>query len=72
LGRALVREAARIAASRGAARLLLEVSAANQPARALYAGLGFIQAGRRRRYYVDGSDAVILALTLTADAAESL
>jgi len=72
LGRELVREAARIAVARGAARLLLEVSAANQPARALYAGLGFVQAGRRRRYYVNGSDALILALKLTAFAAESL
>ena len=65
LGRALVMAAARVAAARGAARLLLEVSAANQPARALYKGLGFAGQGRRRRYYADGTDALILALPLT-------
>jgi ribosomal-protein-alanine N-acetyltransferase len=61
-------EAARVAAARGAARLLLEVSAANQPARALYKGLGFARQGRRRRYYADGADALILALPLTPGA----
>jgi ribosomal-protein-alanine N-acetyltransferase len=72
VGRALVSAAARLAAARGAARLLLEVSAANQPARALYAGLGFSQAGRRRRYYADGSDALILTLPLAAGVTELL
>jgi ribosomal-protein-alanine N-acetyltransferase len=66
LGRALVAGAAREAATRGAARLVLEVSAANQPARALYTGAGFTQAGLRRRYYPDGSDALILVLPLIA------
>jgi ribosomal-protein-alanine N-acetyltransferase len=60
-----VRETARIAAQRGAARLLLEVSAANQAARALYESLGFIKQGQRRRYYADGADALILALELS-------
>lgn len=68
LGRALVDQAARVAARHGAARLLLEVSAANQAARALYEAAGFTQAGLRRRYYPDGSDALILALTLSPGA----
>jgi ribosomal-protein-alanine N-acetyltransferase len=68
VGRALVLEAARVAAERGAGRLLLEVSAANQAARALYESLGFIEAGRRQRYYADGTDAWLLALPLSRGA----
>ncbi len=65
IGRALVMEAARVAAARGAVRMLLEVSASNQAARALYESLGFSKAGRRRRYYADGADALILLLPLS-------
>ena len=65
IGRALVMEAARIAAVAKAARLVLEVSATNLAARALYQGMGFVQVGRRKRYYADGSDALILALALS-------
>jgi len=39
---------------------MLEVGAANAPARALYAAEGFVEIGRRRRYYRDGSDAVVM------------
>lgn len=42
-------------------RLLLEVSAENDAALAFYAGAGFTEISRRRRYYRDGSDAVVLA-----------
>ncbi len=42
-------------------RLLLEVSAANDAALAFYAAEGFEAIDRRRRYYRDGSDAVVLA-----------
>jgi ribosomal protein S18 acetylase RimI-like enzyme len=45
--------------------MLLEVSASNQAARALYESLGFSKAGRRRRYYADGADALILLLPLS-------
>lgn len=48
----------------GAGRLFLEVSAENLAARALYARQGFVQVGHRIRYYADGSDALVLALTL--------
>ena len=40
--------------------LFLEVSVANKPSRALYARAGFREIGRRRRYYADGSDALVL------------
>ncbi|MFH5927364.1 GNAT family N-acetyltransferase [Roseomonas xinghualingensis] len=51
------------AAERGATCLFLEVSEANAPARALYARAGAEEIGRRRRYYADGSDALVLRIT---------
>ena len=39
---------------------LLEVSATNAGALAFYAAEGFIEVSRRRRYYRDGSDAVVM------------
>jgi ribosomal-protein-alanine N-acetyltransferase len=47
----------------GAMRVFLEVSEGNAPARALYAAAGFTACGVRRRYYADGSDALVLQLT---------
>lgn len=52
------------AGERGAARMLLEVSARNDPAIALYERAGFAEIDRRRRYYRDGSDALVLAREL--------
>jgi len=62
LGAALMRAALAEAAARGARAMFLEVSADNEAARALYGGLGFAGVGRRRRYYTDGSDALVLRL----------
>ena len=44
----------------GATCFFLEVSEANRPARALYDQLGFTEVGRRRRYYADGTTALVL------------
>jgi ribosomal-protein-alanine acetyltransferase len=44
----------------GATRMLLEVGAANTGARAFYTAAGFTEIARRRRYYQDGSDALVL------------
>jgi ribosomal protein S18 acetylase RimI-like enzyme len=44
--------------------MLLEVSAGNEPAIALYEQAGFAEIDRRRRYYRDGSDALVLAREL--------
>ncbi len=60
LGRQLLEAALAEAARRGAGVLFLEVSEANLAARALYAGAGAAEVGRRRRYYSDGSDALVL------------
>jgi ribosomal-protein-alanine N-acetyltransferase len=51
LGRALLKSAANHAAALGAIRIFLEVGADNPAALALYAGLGFSQAGQRKAYY---------------------
>ena len=42
---------------------VLEVRVGNAPARALYSGLGFAEAGMRKRYYSDGEDALIMTLS---------
>jgi len=43
----------------------LEVRASNEAARALYARLGFVETGRRPRYYAaPEEDAVLLSLAL--------
>ncbi|MDP3371055.1 MAG: ribosomal-protein-alanine acetyltransferase, partial [Brevundimonas sp.] len=58
------------AATRGATRLFLEVAEDNMAALALYAGAGFVEAGRRPGYYARPHgrprDALVLALNLTA------
>lgn len=68
-GRALMAGLIAEAANRGAGTLFLEVSEANLPARALYASLAATEAGRRRRYYQDGSDALVLRIDITPCAA---
>ncbi len=69
LGRRLLVKAAEAAARAGATRLFLEVSDRNTAAAALYAACGFTPIGRRRRYYPDGSDAVVMQLPLSPAAA---
>ena len=60
LGAALLGAAMARAGAQGAAAMFLEVAAGNQPAQALYAALGFAEVGRRRRYYANGDDALVL------------
>lgn len=64
LARALLGAAAVIAAEEGAASLFLEVALRNDGARALYAAAGFVEVGRRRRYYADGDDAMVMRRVL--------
>jgi ribosomal-protein-alanine N-acetyltransferase len=53
-----------LARQRGILVLHLEVAAPNFAARALYEKAGFTETGRRRSYYADGSDALILSRTI--------
>jgi ribosomal-protein-alanine N-acetyltransferase len=71
IGRALLRAATRRAEAMGAASMFLEVAVTNGAARALYATQGFMEAGIRRRYYADGTDALILRSTLQAGVIDS-
>lgn len=61
IGEALVTELFRRLTQRGSTKLSLEVRASNEPAKALYEKLGFVQVGCRRGYYRNPKeDALIL------------
>ncbi len=68
-GRTLLRAAEARAAEAGGRRLFLEVAAENVVARAMYKSAGYETVGHRPRYYQDGSDALVLAKTLSPVAA---
>lgn len=72
LGGMLVDAGLAEAAARGAATVFLEVRESNEIARRLYAGRGFREVGRRRRYYRNpAEDALVLARALGAGPAGS-
>lgn len=60
VARSLMAAALEDARAEGLRAMFLEVDAANEAARALYRGLDFYEVGRRRRYYRNGHDALIL------------
>ena len=60
VGAALLAELCRRVEDVGVAAITLEVRPSNAPALALYRRLGFVVEGRRRGYYRDGEDALIL------------
>ncbi len=62
--RALLDEVLRCARRTGADRILLEVRPDNAGAIAFYAAAGFVEVDRRPRYYRDGSEAVVMRLSL--------
>lgn len=57
---ALLAGAMAAAREQAARTMVLEVAVGNTAARALYERAGFVEAGRRPRYYADGGDALIL------------
>jgi len=65
-GRMLLEDALARARSMGAAAVTLEVRVSNDPARQFYRSYGFAEAYRRRSYYQDGEDALVLVLALQA------
>jgi ribosomal-protein-alanine N-acetyltransferase len=67
IGRALVASFEAEAVAQGASESFLEVAATNAGARALYAGLGYSEAGRRRGYYRRPNAPAVDALVLRKD-----
>jgi ribosomal-protein-alanine N-acetyltransferase len=65
LGRALLAAAAAGWRDEAVAEAFLEVRADNEAAIALYRACGWRPAGRRRAYYADGADGLVLRLDLT-------
>jgi ribosomal-protein-alanine N-acetyltransferase len=68
IGKRLIDAALTLAQARGARTAFLEVSVNNHAAQALYERAGFEPAGRRKRYYADGTDALVLRRTLSPGA----
>jgi ribosomal-protein-alanine N-acetyltransferase len=64
LGRRLLAAVITISVAKGSERVHLEVSEANARAIALYKSEGFKAVGRRKAYYGDKSDAILMTLTL--------
>jgi ribosomal-protein-alanine N-acetyltransferase len=64
IGRLLLAGVMGEVARRGATEIFLEVAEANTAARALYTGAAAREVGRRRRYYADGADALVLRIDL--------
>ena len=61
VGRALVQTALDKAAELGFPRVMLEVRASNEAAQTLYRSFGFEEDGRRRAYYANGEDAILMS-----------
>jgi ribosomal-protein-alanine N-acetyltransferase len=61
---ALLHAARAQVAAFGGVAMLLEVATGNAAALALYERERFIEVGRRRRYYADSSDALVLRMNL--------
>jgi ribosomal-protein-alanine N-acetyltransferase len=65
IGGALMKTAIAHAQGQHAATLHLEVAETNTAACAFYEDLGFKQTGRRRNYYSNGADALLLSLLIS-------
>ncbi len=66
IARAMMADLIAEAVLRGAQKMMLEVSSANPRAQDLYRRYGFEHIHTRRKYYRDGSDGLIMRLTLPA------
>ncbi len=64
VGRAMCEAGVGWARGMGAESVELEVWEGNEAARAMYAGMGFAEVGRRRGYYGQGRDAALMRLEL--------
>jgi len=65
IARMLMGQVVATASTQSATRVTLEVRQSNEPAKRLYASLGFVQTGLRKGYYSDdGEDAFTMVLEL--------
>ena len=69
IGELLVLRALDLAAEAGAPAVTLECRASNTPAQALYGKYGFAVVGRRRRYYSNREDALVMTASGVCGAA---
>src|SRR6266540_1370431 len=60
LGKLLVENVLRECRERGASFVSLEVRPSNTAALSLYKALGFVEIGRRKKYYENGEDALLM------------
>jgi ribosomal-protein-alanine N-acetyltransferase len=66
-GRRLMLDAIEEARQRRAASIVLEVRVTNAEAIRFYRAFGFVEVGRRKRYYKDGEDARVMMLPLPGE-----
>lgn len=66
VGRMLVQRVLDDCLGAGAACVFLEVRVSNHAAISLYSEMGFVETGRRRRYYKDGEDALVMERLFTS------
>jgi ribosomal-protein-alanine N-acetyltransferase len=64
LGTALMNEVIAFGLRNGTYQIFLEVRRSNIPARRMYEKLGFHTSGRRKAYYPDGEDAIVMVYLL--------
>lgn len=65
IGRMLVQQVLNDCRMRGAAFVSLEVRVSNSAAINLYQQMGFVETGRRKRYYENGEDALMMEYVFT-------
>lgn len=66
IGERLMRQMMALTMAMGGTRMTLEVRPSNQAARNLYTKLGFVEQGRRKKYYSDNNeDAIIMWVNLS-------
>lgn len=70
VGKLLVRWAMEFCREREVALLGLEVRAGNAEAIGLYRAMGFREVGRRKRYYDNGDDAILMDISISSKAEE--
>ncbi|HOP41586.1 MAG TPA: GNAT family N-acetyltransferase, partial [Geobacteraceae bacterium] len=64
IGKLLVLAALEEFRKRGASFVALEVRPSNAAAIALYRHVGFVATGRRKRYYENGEDAILMSIEM--------